>query len=144
MSLIPARIDSLALGVADVSASARFYRETMGFQQMPDMPGTVVLARKEIATADAIVNFKLENAVITVIDRRLLAEEEHADDLPKPGASTMAVRVPRAEVDTYMERLTAAGLRILSPAEDKGQVRIGFVADPDGHVWEVIEDISLS
>jgi uncharacterized glyoxalase superfamily protein PhnB len=34
--------------------------------------------------------------------------------------------------------LEAAGARVVAPAEDKPLgPRIGYVADPDGHMWEI-------
>ena len=139
-TLIPARVDSIALGVADVGESVRFYRDVMGFEQLPDKPGEFPVAGVLRRAAEVIVSFQLGNVILVLIDRQLLAEEENVHQLPSPGASTMAVRVSRAQVDLYMERLQAAGVRVLSPATSHGALRIGFVADPDGHVWEVIED----
>lgn len=140
MSLIPARVDSIALPVADVEASVTFYRELMGFEQLPSAPGTIPIDGDDVPAELAIVPFRLENMVITIIDRRLLAEEMNVALLPPPGASSMGIRVTREEVDVYMDRLTAAGVRVLSPATVYGYLKIGFVADPDGHVWEIIQD----
>jgi predicted lactoylglutathione lyase len=140
MSLIPARVDSIALGVADVAVSTRFYSETMGFERLPAIGGTFTVAGQEIAAADLIVSFRLENFVLVVIDKALLAEEMQLPELPKPGGMSLGIRVSRAEVDAHMDRLSAAGLAILSPAQIHGAIKIGFAADPDGHVWEIIED----
>jgi uncharacterized glyoxalase superfamily protein PhnB len=142
MSLIPARVDSIALPVADVARSARFYRDTMRFEQLPSTGGTFSIAGKDVPAADAIISFRLENLVVVIIDRRLLAVEMNVDELPPPGASSMGIRVPREEVEIHMTRLAEAGVRVLAPAQDYGPLKIGFVADPDGHVWEIIQDPS--
>ncbi len=44
----------------------------------------------------------------------------------------------QAEVDPLMQRLAAAGGRILRPADapSHGGFR-GYVADPDDHAWEI-------
>jgi catechol 2,3-dioxygenase-like lactoylglutathione lyase family enzyme len=127
MSLIPARLDGVALAVSDIERSAAFYREKLGFNQ--------------ISQTEDIVRFQLENLLLTLIDKALLLEETHLEDMPAaPGPVTLAISVSRAEVDQYMEALQAAGVEIIAPAEDKRSgPRIGFAADPDGHIWEIIE-----
>lgn len=127
MSLIPARIDAVTLIVEDVRASARFYRETMGFD--------------EVSSSDVVVRFQLENVKLSLVDKKLLLQEAYLDELPSaPGPVTLAVSVSAAEVDEYMARLEQAGVKIIAPAETKPVgIRIGFVADPDGHLWELIE-----
>ena len=128
MSLIPARIDGVALAVEDIERSSLFYRETLGFDQ--------------VDAGEEIARFRLENIRLTLVDRKTLLEETHLPDFPNPpGPMTLAISVSRAEVDDLMESLEHAGVRIIAPAEDKRLgPRIGFAADPDGHIWEIIED----
>jgi catechol 2,3-dioxygenase-like lactoylglutathione lyase family enzyme len=140
MSLIPARVDAIALPVADVAASTRFYTETMGFEELPRLEGSYAIDGDEVPASSAIIRFQLDNLMIVIIDRRLLADEMNLAHLPAPGASSMGIRLPRAEVDHYMDRLAEAGVRVLSPSTLHGAIKIGFAADPDGHVWEIIED----
>lgn len=128
MTLLPARIDGVALAVENVERSAAFYREKMGFKQ------TYLSAE--------LARFELENLRLTLVRKETLLEEMHLSDLPAaPGPITLAVSVSRTEVDELMRGLEEAGVRIIAPAEDKRLgPRIGFAADPDGHVWEIIED----
>lgn len=128
MTLLPARIDGVALAAENVERSAAFYREKMGFEQ------TFLSAE--------LARFQLENLRLTLVLKQTLLEEMHLSDVPAaPGPITLAVSVSRTEVDELMRGLEEAGVRIIAPAEDKRLgPRIGFAADPDGHVWEIIED----
>lgn len=127
MKVIPARIDAVTLAVSDVKRSADFYRDVMGFS--------------EIRRNSEIAKFELENCEMTLISREVLLEETHLKAFPTGhGPVTFAVSVDRDDVDLYMGRLAGAGVHVVAEAEDKRLgPRIGFVADPDGHIWEVIE-----
>lgn len=125
MSLIPARIDAVTLAVEDVARSASFYREIMGFDQ--------------IADSEAVKGFDLGNIRLDLIDKKVLLEETYLPDFPKPPAPvTLVLSVTPAEVDEYMKKLEDAGVNVIAPAEDKRLgPRIGYVSDPDGHMWEI-------
>jgi len=125
MSLIPARIDAVTLAVEDLDRSVRFYRETLGFDQVSD--------------SEAVKGFDLGKIRLDLIDKAVLLEETHLPTFPDPpGPITLVIEVERAEVDEYVKRLEAAGARIVAPAEDKPLgPRIGYIADPDGHMWEI-------
>lgn len=127
MALIPARIDAVTLAVADVERAVTFYRDVMGFSGL----------RRSSESA----KFELQNCEMTLISREVLLEETHLAAFPAGhGPVTFAVSVARDDVDAYMKRLADAGVHVVAEAEDKRLgPRIGFVADPDGHIWEVIE-----
>jgi uncharacterized protein len=130
MNAIPARIDQVTLAVDDVDRSARFYGESFGFPAAGDDPGS----------RSPIRRFTVGAITLTLIDKGLLLEEMHLSGFPNaPGPVTLAVVVARDEVDRYVQQGEAAGARIVAPAEDKDSgPRIGFLADPDGHVWEIL------
>lgn len=125
MPLIPARIDAVTLAVRDVDESARFYADVLGFEQVTD--------------SEAVKGFDLGTIRLDLIDQNVLLEETHLDQFPKaPGPVTLVISVHREEVDEYMHRLEEAGVQIIAPAEDKRLgPRIGYAADPDGHMWEI-------
>ena len=127
MTLFPARIDAATLAVSDVERSATFYRDVMGFS--------------EIWRSPEIVKFELQNCELTLISREVLLEETHLTAFAAGHAPvTFAVSVARDDVDVIMKRLADAGVHVVAEAEDKRLgPRIGFVSDPDGHIWEVIE-----
>jgi hypothetical protein len=125
MPLVPARIDAVTLAVADVERSKIFYSDVMGFTLVTDL--------------DYLKSFELGSLQLDIIDRGVLLEETHLADFPQPpGPVTLVIRVERDEVDRAMERLVGAGVRVVAPAEDKPLgPRILYVADPDGHMWEI-------
>lgn len=125
MPVIPAKIDAITLAVQDVERSARFYAEVLGFEQVTD--------------SDAVKGFDLGTIRLDLIAQDVLLEETHLDHFPKaPGPVTLVISVRRHEVDEYMHRLEEAGVQIIAPAEDKRLgPRIGYAADPDGHLWEI-------
>lgn len=125
MPLIPDRIDAVTLAVSDLERSTRFYRDVMGFEQT--------------SSSEAVSGFRLGAIGLDLIDRQVLLDETRLEAFPPPpGPVTLVLRVTREEVDTYMQRLEAAGVRVVAPAEDKPLgPRIGYAADPDGHLWEI-------
>jgi catechol 2,3-dioxygenase-like lactoylglutathione lyase family enzyme len=130
MSAIPARIDQVTLAVDDVDRSARFYADAFGFPATDDDPGS----------GSPIRRFTVGAITLTLIDKGLLLEEMHLSGFPNPpGPVTLAVVVARDEVEHYVQQGEAAGARVIAPAEDKASgPRIGFLGDPDGHVWEIL------
>ena len=125
MSIIPARIDAVTLAVSDGERSKAFYADVMGLELVADL--------------DYLKSFNLGAIQLDVIDKAVLADELHVQELPAPpGPVTLVIRVDRDEVDRTMERAQAADVRIIAPAEDKPLgPRILYLADPDGHLWEI-------
>lgn len=120
------RISMITLGVSDLSRSIRFYEEGLGFPRVP-------------MEAD-VAFFTLNGTWLALYPRDLLAE----DALTPPGGEgfrgfTLAHNVAsREEVDLVMQIASAAGARIVKPAQDVfwGGYS-GYFADPDGFLWEV-------
>ncbi len=130
MSAIPARIDQVTLAVKDIDTAADFYADGFGFTEV----------NVEGDDDPQIRRFDLGAVTLTLISRDLLLSEMHLDGFPAPpGPVTLAVVVGRDEVDHYVERAARVGATVIAAAEDKPSgPRIGFVADPDGHAWELI------
>lgn len=127
-------ISVITLGVDDLGAALRFYRDGLGLPT----PG--------------IIGQEFEHGAVVFIDMqpglRLAlwprASIAHDTGLPLGAASptnlTLGHNVgSRAEVDRVMARAGTAGARILKPAHDTfwgGYA--GYFQDPDGHVWEAV------
>jgi catechol 2,3-dioxygenase-like lactoylglutathione lyase family enzyme len=120
------RISMITLGVSDLSRSIRFYEEGLGFPRVP-------------MEAD-VAFFTLDGTWLGLYPHDLLAE----DALVAPAGDgfrrfTLSHNVAsKAEVDRVMEDASAAGARIVKPAQDVfwGGYS-GYFADPDGFLWEV-------
>jgi predicted lactoylglutathione lyase len=125
------KLTAITLGVRDVPASARFY-ESLGF------------ARKFRETGDEIVFFDAGGVVLALWDRDKLAEDCVVTSQPRPQTfrgSTLAWNCATPpDVDAAFEKAIAAGGAILRRPEktDYGGYR-GYFADPDGHVWEIVQ-----
>lgn len=118
------QIAVVTLGTNDQQAARRFYLEGFGW--------TPVFENAEI------MFFQMNGLMLGIWDSKALAE-----DMQRPGAGNgamaLAHNVPRQEdVAVLMDRLLAAGGTLLRAADAPvhGGFR-GYVADPDGHAWEI-------
>ena len=121
----------VTIGVADVARSGRFY-ERLGFE------------RRVRATGDEIVFLQAGGIVLALWDRDKLAADaalSASDAAQGFGGITLAWNCTSPEaVDEAFDRAMAAGAnRLRDPGPtDYGGYR-GYFADPDGHVWEVVQ-----
>lgn len=126
----------VTLGVHDFAASVRFY-EALGF------------VRKMRATGDQIAFFDAGGVVLGLYRWRDLAADAKLAAEPEPAAFrgiTLAWnRATPEEVDEGMARALSAGATLIKPAQttDYGGYG-GYFADPDGHVWEVVQAPGMS
>jgi hypothetical protein len=125
------RLTVVTLGVRDFHASLRFY-EALGFE------------RKFRATGDEVAFLDADGVVLALWHWDLLAEDEALPVAAQPPAyrgSSLAwnCKTP-AEVDAAFARAIGAGAKPLRQPEKTsyGGYR-GHFADPDGHVWEVVQ-----
>lgn len=119
------QISVITLGIADLARSRRFYGDGFGW--------TPVFENDEIAF------YQMNGFVLGT-----WLSDALAGDMARPvpaasGPIALAHNVPRQEdVAPLMAALEAAGGAILRPAgaPAHGGYR-GYVADPDGHAWEI-------
>jgi predicted lactoylglutathione lyase len=125
------RLTAVTLGVRDVRASARFY-EAMGFE------------RKVRATGDEIAFIDAGGAVLALWSWDKLAADAGVAAELRPQTfrgATLAwnCRTPQEVDAAYARGLAAGGVPLRAPEPtDYGGYR-GYFADPDGHVWEVVQ-----
>lgn len=119
------QISVITLGVADLARSLAFYRDGFGWSP--------VFENSEIAF------YQMNGFVLGTWLKAELEKDAQRNDMATPGAFALAHNVGSVEeVDTVIEKLVAAGGRILRPgdAPPHGGYR-GYVADPDDHTWEI-------
>jgi uncharacterized protein len=128
------RITVITLGVDDLEASLRFYRDGLGF------------------ATDGIVGQEFEFGAVVFIPLQpglrlaLWPRKSIAHDTGLPLASRGVTELTlghnvgsKAEVDAVMVQARTAGAAIVKPAHDTfwGGYS-GYFQDPDGHLWEVV------
>jgi catechol 2,3-dioxygenase-like lactoylglutathione lyase family enzyme len=120
------RISLITLGVADVARSTEFYAR-LGWT-------------KSSASNDHVTFVQLKGTALGLFSRASLAEDAHVEDTP-PGFSgvTLAYNVSsEIGVDAVVKFAVSCGARLVkSPEKVFWGGYSGYVADPDGHLWEI-------
>lgn len=128
------RITVITLGVNDLEASLRFYRDGLGF-------ATEGIVGKEFEHG-AVVFIKLQAGLRLALWPRQSISHDSGLAVGSASATEFTLGhnvASKAEVDTVMKQATAAGAAIIKPAHDTfwgGYA--GYFQDPDGHLWEVV------
>lgn len=128
------RITVLTLAVADLERSVAFYRDGLG------------LSTKGIVGTEfehgSVAFFDLESGLKLALWRRSDLAHDAGLSASEPSSLEFSlghnVRT-RAEVDAVMAEAAGAGATIVKAAQDTfwgGYA--GYVADPDGHLWEIV------
>ena len=120
------RISIITLGVEDLERSVRFYRDGLGLPRR-DGPSDIAF-------------FTMAGAWLALFARESLAKDaEVAPNGSGFRGFTLAHNVrTKEEVDTLLEQATAAGARLIKPAQTASWGGYsGYFSDPDGFLWEV-------
>ena len=127
------RITVLTLGVNDLEASLRFYRDGLGL-------ATEGIIGQEFEYG-TVVFFDLQAGLrLALWPRASIAHDTGLSAAP-PSSTDLTISHnvnSKAEVDAVMAEAGQAGATIVKPAQDTfygGYA--GYFQDPDGHVWEV-------
>jgi catechol 2,3-dioxygenase-like lactoylglutathione lyase family enzyme len=130
------RFGIVTLGVDDLDASLKFYREGLG------LPTEGIVGQEFEHGATAI--FHLEGGgLLTLYPRDDLGRDAGIDPTPRsPTEFSIGHNVSsEAEVDRVLAQVERAGARITMPARKTfwgGYA--GYFQDPDGHLWEVLHN----
>ncbi|MGX5800413.1 VOC family protein [Bradyrhizobium sp. Arg314] len=129
-----ARITVLTLGVDDLEASLKFYRDGLG------LPTEGIVGRE--FEHGAVVFFDLAGGLkFAIYERANIAWDA---GVPQTGRSPTELTIghnvgSEAEVDAVMAQAVKAGARVVKPAQKTfwgGYA--GYFQDPDDHLWEVV------
>jgi uncharacterized protein len=118
------RISVITLAVGDLGRARRFYEAGLGWQPA--------------FASDEVVFFQAGGLVVSLFPA-LADELPTPGGAPSPGGIALAhnVRSP-SEVDQAVAEVVAAGGSVLAaPEQREWGGYSGYVADPDGHPWEV-------
>lgn len=119
------RISLVTLGVRDMATEAAFY-ERLGWQR--------------VEAPDGVIAFDLLGQTLGLFPLAALAEEIGvAEGTLGTGGMTLAHNLAsQEEVNDLIERAEAAGATVLkSPQETAWGGYHGYIADPEGHIWEI-------
>jgi catechol 2,3-dioxygenase-like lactoylglutathione lyase family enzyme len=122
-----AGISVITLGVSDVDASIRFYRDGLGFAVG--------------AVKGSVTYFDTGGTWLALFPRDALARYANvsAEGEGFTGVTLSRNADTREAVDALMAKAKSAGAEIVSPAAEVGWGGYtGWFRDPDGHLWEVV------
>ena len=128
------RISVITLGVDDLDAALKFYRDGLG------LPTEGIIGTE--FEHGAVVFINLQNGLkLALFSRDDLAWDAGiSKSKPSPSEFSLGHNVrTQAEVDDVMRRAVRAGARLVKPAQKTfwgGYA--GYFQDPDGHLWEVV------
>jgi catechol 2,3-dioxygenase-like lactoylglutathione lyase family enzyme len=117
------------LVVADLERSAAFYTDVFGLEEQyrvkDDIGGRSMEEILFASTAPGGGTFVLLRF----------------DDTPDPAPGSVIGGFLTDDVDEVFTRAVAAGASVVDPVHDAPEhgVRVGFLADPDGHLLEICE-----
>ncbi|RUW46768.1 VOC family protein [Mesorhizobium sp. M1A.F.Ca.ET.072.01.1.1] len=129
-----ARITVFTLGVDDLEASLKFYRDGLG------LPTEGIIGRE--FEHGAVAFFELAGGLkFAIFERASIALDA---TVPQSGRSPTEFTIghnvaSEAEVDATMAEAVKAGARVAKPAQKTfwgGYA--GYFQDPDDHLWEVV------
>ncbi len=120
------RLSLVTLGVSDLAKSRAFY-EAWGW-------------KASSASQPSVVFFQANGLALALFGRADLAKDAGVEDKPTGFAAvTLAYNAcSKAEADEVYAQAIAAGAKAIKPLHDVfwGGYS-GYVADPDGHLWEI-------
>ena len=119
------QISCVTLGIVELARSKRFYVEGFGWKPV-------------FENAD-VVFYQMNGLMLGTWLMSHLREDMQQKGAPGFGAMTLAHNVAeKSGVQPVIDRLAQFGGRVIRPADapPHGGMR-GYIADPDGHVWEI-------
>ncbi|WPC34491.1 MULTISPECIES: VOC family protein [Acinetobacter] len=129
-----ARISVITLGVLDLEASLRFYRDGLGF------PSEGIMGEEFEYGAVAFIQLQ-PGLKLALWPQRSIQQDTGLEPSPIcPTQMTLGHNVySPLEVDQAMAQAERAGAKIIKPAHTTfygGYA--GYFQDPNGHLWEIV------
>lgn len=113
------------LYVRDQAASTAFYRAALDRAPALDVPGMTEFH----LTDSSVLGLMPERGIVRLLGDAIV-DPARADGVPRAELYLVV-----DDADVYQARALAAGARLLDVARDRDWGhRVGYVADPDGHV----------
>ena len=133
------RINIVCLGVRDMEASLRFYRDGLGFET------------EETEDSPNVVMFDTQGTKFKLFSLKSLVKDIAVTDLETPencfnGVILTYNTKEKHEVDQIVELVRNAGAIVVKEAQESSWGGYhAYFSDPDGYYWEVawIEDFTF-
>jgi catechol 2,3-dioxygenase-like lactoylglutathione lyase family enzyme len=124
----------ITLGVADVAASRRFYVDGLGWTPLFEVPGEITFF--QVGHGLVLGTWRLD----------ALGADAGAPATPGTPFALASNVGSEAAVDAAVARAEAAGATVLKSPGWHEEIRIyhAYVADPDGHRWEIAYNPGLT
>ena len=121
------RLSLITLGVEDLARATAFY-EALGWE-------------RGLRAAEGVAFFQLGHVILSLWSQQSLAEDAGVPPRTERGFRGIALAHnvrERHEVDAAVAALEAAGGTVTKRPQEKFWGGYGaYVADPDGHLWEI-------
>jgi uncharacterized protein len=120
----------VSVAVTNLERTLHFYREGLGLET-PGIDAGIIL-------------IELPNLSLFLMDSQEYARYADYGGVPEasrpvPGACIFSCAIgSKEEVDETISQAVQAGGSASGPAQERDGSYIGYVSDPDGHLWELV------
>ena len=129
MATLPTSLGAITLFVDDVPRAKGFYQGAFDLEPIHE--------------DDDSAAFKFENTIVNLLSRPAAHELVEPATVAASGAgSSFQLTIWVEDTDALIEELRSRGIEPLNgPIDREWGVRTATFADPDGHVWEVAQEL---
>jgi len=132
MATLPTSLGAITLFVDDVSRAKSFYQGAFDLEPIHE--------------DDDSAAFKFENTIVNLLARPAAHELVEPATLAASGAgSSFQLTIWVEDTDALIEELRSRGIELLNgPIDREWGVRTATFSDPDGHVWEIAQELAAA
>jgi len=129
MSVSEANVGAITLFVDDAARSKAFYEQAFGLTA--------------IFEDESSVAFKFENTIVNLLARPAARELVEPATVASPGTgSSFQLTIWVDDADAACAELRSRGVTLVNgPIDREWGMRTACFADPDGHLWEVAQEL---
>ena len=132
MATLPTSLGAITLFVDDVSRAKSFYQGAFDLEPIHE--------------DDDSAAFKFENTIVNLLARPAAHELVEPATVAASGAgSSFQLTIWVEDTDALIEELRSRGIEPLNgPIDREWGVRTATFSDPDGHVWEIAQELAAA
>ena len=132
MATLPTSLGAITLFVDDVPRAKGFYQGAFDLEPIHE--------------DDDSAAFKFENTIVNLLSRPAAHELVEPATVAASGAgSSFQLTIWVEDTDALIEELRSRGIELLNgPIDREWGVRTATFSDPDGHVWEIAQELAAA